>query len=313
MAADHVPVAPTQAVRQRDQVVASLRAGVEVPLKVAGVVGGAPADAGRRGAQRDRDRTGRGRPPAGLPVRRRPSVNISNINYVADETVDPNAVVTPVDDQGRICLRSHRDTDVAVDFAGYFTEDGGLDFLALDPIRLFDSRSDVRRSQRVDHGRADRRRPGRPVEIAGERGVPARRHRPSSVNLTATDATSATYLTVYPCGTAQRRRTSTSSPHRSSRRNGAMVKLSARRRPVRLQQDRVHLIVDINGVWRVNPGQRFTGSAVQVRIGDPGSIPHGVDGVAGEDRTPAQHPAALPVRQTQARAHRAHTARRPTW
>ena len=77
------------------------------------------------------------------PCGSKAGAEISNVNYAAQDS-RPNSVVVPVDDAGRICLRSLVDTDVIVDYTGYFSDGVGLDFVALDPIRLFDSRSTVR-------------------------------------------------------------------------------------------------------------------------------------------------------------------------
>ena len=82
-------------------------------------------------------------------------------------------MVVPVDGDGRVCLRSLVETDVIVDYTGFFADDSGLDFLALDPIRLFDSRSSqptfnkVTDGARVGAGQVVR------LKIAGTRGVPA--------------------------------------------------------------------------------------------------------------------------------------------
>ena len=242
----YVPVTPTRLFDSRDPGRKSLRAGVEMALEVAGVAGGAPADSvgvAMNVTVIEPDGYGHLQVyPCGAP-----SDNISNINYVPMD-YRPNSVVTPVDDQGRICLRSHRDTDVAVDFAGYFTEGGGLDFLPLDPIRIFDSRSDYTGLNESTSGRRITAGQVVRIEIAGERGVPASAQA-VSVNLTATDATSATYLTVYPCGT----RPATSNVNIVASQfvtaNGAMVKLSAGGDLCVYSKTAVHLIIDINGIW----------------------------------------------------------------
>jgi hypothetical protein len=175
------------------------------------------------------------------------SSNISNINYVPMD-YRPNSVVTPVDDQGRICLRSYRDTDVAVDFTGYFAADGGLDFVPLDPIRLFDSRSAYRQLNESTNGRRLAANQVVRLKIAGERGVPASA-KAVSINLTATDVANASYLTVYPCGV----RPNTSNVNIVAAQfvtaNGAMVKLSTDGDLCVYSKHDVHVIIDINGVW----------------------------------------------------------------
>ena len=134
------------------------------------------------------------------------------------------------------------------ELASYFTEDGGLDFRPLDPIRIFDSRSAYTGLNESTSGRRIAADQVVRIEIAGERGVPASAQA-VSVNLTATDATSATYLTVYPCGT----RPATSNVNIVASQfvtaNGAMVKLSAGGDLCVYSKTAVHLIIDINGVW----------------------------------------------------------------
>ena len=135
-----VPVTPARLLDTRTPGIARLAAGVEVPLQVTGVTGGAPV--GADGVALNITVLDPASPgylqvyPCGVDS----AVKFSNINYLAHEA-RPNAVVSPVDEQGRICLRSLRATDVLVDFNGYYSPDGGLDLLPLDPIRIFDSRS----------------------------------------------------------------------------------------------------------------------------------------------------------------------------
>ncbi len=141
---------------------------------------------------------------------------ISNVNYAAHDS-RPNSVVVPVDGAGRICMRSLVDTDVIVDYTGFFTDTEGLDFLALDPIRLFDSRStDARFNEatagaRVGAGQVVR------LEIAGTRGVPADATA-VSVNLTATEALEGRSSPRTRAAPVRRPRPSTSCPLRVRRR-----------------------------------------------------------------------------------------------
>ncbi len=243
-----VPVRPARLLDSRDQGVARLRAGVEVRLKVAGVDGGAPTDAtgvALNVTVIEPKYSGHLQVyPCGVTSR----VDISNVNYVPNE-YRPNSVVSPVGEKGQICLRSLRDTHVAIDLTGYFSADKGLDFLALDPVRLFDSRSfsaglnEATSGQRVGAGQVVR------VQIAGERGIPADA-RAVSVNLTATDALNDTYLTAYPCGTLPKTSNVNIVTSQFVNANGAMVKLSASGELCIYSKNAVHLIVDINGIWQ---------------------------------------------------------------
>lgn len=172
---------------------------------------------------------------------------ISTVNYRAGDS-RPNSVVVPVDDRGRICVRSLVAADVIVDYTGYFSEADGLDFVPLDPIRLFDSRSTLRTmnettaGQRVGAGQVVK------LRIAGTRGVPATA-RAVSVNLTATQALSGSFLTAYPCGARPATSTVNVFPSQTAAANGAMVKLSADGDLCIYSLAPVHLIVDINGAY----------------------------------------------------------------
>lgn len=241
-----VPATPSRLLDTRDPGRLSLVAGVEVPLQVVGVAGGAPR--GSVGVAMNLtviQPDGYGHLsvyPCGAE-----SLNISNINYVPKET-RPNSVVTPVDDQGRICLRSYRNTDIAVDFTGYFTDGGGLDFLPLDPIRIFDSRSVHRSLNESTGGRLVGANQVVRIKIAGERGVPADA-KAVSVNLTATETVGATHLTAYPCGTRPNTSNLNITAAQFVAANGAMVKLSAGGELCVYTVNPTHIILDINGVW----------------------------------------------------------------
>jgi hypothetical protein len=243
-----VPVKPSRLLDTRNAGVASLRAGVEVPLEVAGASGAAPENANGVALNITViDPTDYGYLQV-YPCGAGTTADFSNINYEPHD-VRPNAVVVPVDNRGRICMRSLRNTDVTVDFTGYFSPDAGFDLLALDPIRMFDSRSpfanlnEATSGNRVGGGQVLR------LQIAGERGIPEGA-KAVSVNLTATDAMKSTYLTAFPCGT----RPNTSNVNlfalQPATANGAMVKLSADGALCVFTKNAVHIVVDINGVWQ---------------------------------------------------------------
>ena len=241
-----VPVTPTRLLDTRNPGNQSLEAGVEVALQVVGTAGGAPH--GSVGVAMNitviqpENHGHLSVYPCGAE-----SLNISNINYVPGD-VRPNSVVTPVDARGRVCLRSHSGTDVAVDFTGYFTDGGGLDLLPLDPIRIFDSRSAHRSLNESTGGRLVGAGQVVRIKVAGARGVPAGA-KAVSVNLTATEAAAATHLTAYPCGTRPNTSNLNIDPSQFVAANGAMVKLSAGGELCVYTLNPTHIILDINGVW----------------------------------------------------------------
>jgi hypothetical protein len=239
------PVSPTRLYDSRDANV--LRAGEERALRVAGGAGGAPDGANGVALNVTAVAPDSYGYLQVYPCGAATAAEISTINYTPKD-YRPNSVVTPVDDQGRICLRSLVDTDVLVDFTGYFIEDAGLDFVPLDPVRLFDSRS--RHDGLNESTDGSRVRAGQVVrmKIAGERGVPADT-KAVSVNLTATAALAGSYLTAYPCGARPDTSNVNIVPWQQVAANGAMVKLSSGGELCVFALNDVHVIVDINGAW----------------------------------------------------------------
>jgi hypothetical protein len=174
--------------------------------------------------------------------------DFSTVNYQAGD-YQPNSVVVPVGADGAVCFRTLTDSDLIIDFTGYFVAKGGLSYLPLDPIRMFDSRSPyellnpVTSGNKVAGGQVAR------IRIAGVRGVPAGA-RGVSANITATGVEgSGTYLTAYPCGARPESSNVNITPFDPATANGTLVKLSAEGDLCIYTLDDVHVIVDINGVW----------------------------------------------------------------
>ena len=119
----------------------------------------------------------------------------SNLNFQAGQTV-ANQVVVPVDSLGMVSFYNHAGTtDVIADVAGYYTLDKAAStYVADGPARLLDTRAGTGGAKApVGAGKSLK------LQVRGVKGVPAAA---SAVvlNVTATDATSTSYLTVYPDG-----------------------------------------------------------------------------------------------------------------
>jgi hypothetical protein len=118
----------------------------------------------------------------------------SNLNYVAGETV-PNLVNVKLSVTGAVCLYSSRTTHVVVDLMGTFERGGGAGAQSVAPSRLLDTRKPI----------------GVPVigklnageklvlQVTGRGGVPQTGVAAATLNLTATEADGAGFVTVYPC------------------------------------------------------------------------------------------------------------------
>jgi adhesin/invasin len=115
----------------------------------------------------------------------------SNINLQPGEN-RPNLVMVPVASDGSVQIyNAQGSTDVIFDVAGYF-DDGSLTtakgFTALAPSRILDTRS----GSPLGAGQS------RTVTVAGHGGVPATGATAVVINVTATQATDGTFLTVFP-------------------------------------------------------------------------------------------------------------------
>ncbi|MEZ5295111.1 MAG: hypothetical protein R2697_02200 [Ilumatobacteraceae bacterium] len=123
--------------------------------------------------------------------------NASNVNYTAGQVV-PNAVLSRVGVDGKVCVYSHAETDLIVDVNGAF-ESG---FASLAPARLLESRSGP--SDVTVDGSFEgigRVAAGSVTELVvlGRGGVPGGASA-VSLNVTAVAPSGAGHLTVFPCG-----------------------------------------------------------------------------------------------------------------
>ena len=125
----------------------------------------------------------------------------SNLNWTAGATV-ANLVVGSLSSQGSLTVfNQNGSADVVVDVVGYYTAAGGsgTEFNALTtPTRICDTRAGQPANQCT--GKALAAGSSVTVQVAGLAGVP-QGAAAVVVNITATDTTSPSYLTVYPGGT----------------------------------------------------------------------------------------------------------------
>ncbi len=88
----------------------------------------------------------------------------SNLNFGEGQTI-PNAVITPLSADGKICVYVYGLADILIDVNGYFPNGGG-DFVARTPVRLEDTRPNK-------VGSLDGTAPATQFQITGRAGVPA--------------------------------------------------------------------------------------------------------------------------------------------
>ena len=129
---------------------------------------------------------------------------VSNLNWMGGQTV-ANLVIVPVGSNGQVTLyNSQGSTDVVVDLQGYFAPEGATGpvggYVPLTPARITDTRSG---SGLANAGHTLSAGSVLNVVVAGAGGVPAGGVMAAVLNVTATDTTQASYLTVYPQGSTR--------------------------------------------------------------------------------------------------------------
>jgi hypothetical protein len=125
----------------------------------------------------------------------------SNLNFTAGQTV-PNRVIVKVGSGGAVSFyNAFGSVDVVADVGGWFSDGttaaGGSLFVGVTPARILDTRA----TRNIGPGAA------LIVAVAGQGGVPAMNATlpPAAVvlNVTVTNPTTASYLTVWPDGVAK--------------------------------------------------------------------------------------------------------------
>jgi hypothetical protein len=122
---------------------------------------------------------------------------VSNLNFVAGQTV-PNLVTVPVGASGRVRIfNSAGNTHVIVDVAGWYDDTGdGAAYNPVEPERILDTRFGLGGSGLVQAGHP------LTLQVRGRAGVPAEATA-VAMNVTETRPTTASHLTVWPSGVAQ--------------------------------------------------------------------------------------------------------------
>ncbi|WP_123513044.1 N-acetylmuramoyl-L-alanine amidase [Streptomyces sp. 2132.2] len=122
----------------------------------------------------------------------------SNLNFTPGQTI-PNLVVVPVVD-GKVSFFNNQGTvDLIADITGYFTSAGdGATHTNIGPKRLMDTRSGLGVPQgKVGAGGVVT------LPVAGTNGIPATGVTAVVLNVTATNPTEPSFVSVYPSGTTR--------------------------------------------------------------------------------------------------------------
>lgn len=131
--------------------------------------------------------------PCGSPM---PTASNVNLNSAGD--LVPNAVISKIGVDGKVCIYSLTGMDLVVDLSGY--SPAGAQFNSITPARLLDTRATgVTIDGDFAGGGAIQADDQLTLDIAGRGGVPANAVA-VAVNVTVSGAQGPGFITVWPCG-----------------------------------------------------------------------------------------------------------------
>ena len=130
--------------------------------------------------------------PAGAP-----QPLASSLNTINEGQTVPNLVTVSIGNGGKVSLFADSGGHLLADVAGYYAPAPGMvtagRLVPLTPARLFDTRTDSTRTKLGPQSVMD-------VQVAGHAGVPESGVAAVVMNVTATDASAAGFITVWPSG-----------------------------------------------------------------------------------------------------------------
>jgi hypothetical protein len=175
----------------------------------------------------------------------------STVNF-APGSVIANSAVIPLDATGGLCVFANVDTDLVVDINGSVSPSATGRFVATAPARILDTRIGLRSPGRLTAGQTLE------VQVTGaDTGVPADASA-VSINVTAIDSATSSYVTVYPCS-ADRPLASTLNPAAGGvTSNSVMVGLGPSGAVCFYSPTDVDLVADLFGFVSSTSGARFT-------------------------------------------------------
>ena len=170
----------------------------------------------------------------------------SNVNVATGATV-PNAVLSKIGVDGKVCVFTSQPMDLVVDSAGYFPPTSSYN--PANPARVLDSRAAGLTADGQQQG-VGLREAGSvtEVQITGRAGVPADATT-AALNVTATEAEGPGYVTVYPCGEPRPLASSLNYTAGGTVANLVVSKIGADGRVCLYTQLGTHLVVDVGGYF----------------------------------------------------------------
>jgi hypothetical protein len=168
----------------------------------------------------------------------------SNLNYAAGQVI-ANTVVSRVGDGGRVCLYTHRTTDLVVDVAGSLP---ASTYMSIDtPQRILDTRAGEPTADAQFAG--DGLRPARAtleLDVAGRVGVPSGAGA-VVLNVTAVDSRDQGFVTVHPAGTERPNASNLNFAETQTIANTVITRLGADGAVCVFTHNPTHLVVDVLG------------------------------------------------------------------
>jgi dienelactone hydrolase len=166
----------------------------------------------------------------------------SNVNFVAGRDA-ANLVIARAGETSagwQVCAAATATTHIVVDHQGRINAPAG--YRAITPVRMFDSR------QPIGQSTATRLVAGKTVEVSFPivSGMPAAATT-ASLNVTATDATSNGFLTVYPCGGSAPTASNVNVVVGQTVPNAVVTKLGPRGTVCVYASAPMHVVIDLQG------------------------------------------------------------------
>lgn len=170
----------------------------------------------------------------------------STVNLLPDE-VASNQVVTGLGPDGRLCLRASAPMHVVLDVLGFFSAEGRLEYQALAPTRLVDTRDGLLYEHRLAA------RQTLELTLADAPGMPDDAWA-AVFNVATVEADGRGHLVAHACEREAPPPTSAHNFAEAPRSTLVTTDLGTSRRACVTTTTRAHVIVDLLGVWRRRDG-----------------------------------------------------------
>ena len=192
----------------------------------------------------------------------------STLNWLPNQTRS-NLAQTALGIYGAVSFfNAAGSVDLVVEVVGWYDDGGvqragGSEFHALSPARILDTRNAIG-SVNEPFGAGETRS----LTVAGHGGVPVSGATAAVINVTATDSTAPSFLTVWPAGEARPQASSLNWPEAATRPNLVIAALSADGKVELFNlTGNVEVVADVVGWYGADPGDSFVAQA-PVRVLD---------------------------------------------